>query len=137
MMITVTALIKSCFWHCSFWQDFLKVHSRGLYVYKRGWSMSVNLFTLSSSVLVLSFYVFLLTLGLQIKISLRDFSPSKSTNFQMYKYCEREKKPMSYLTVLLYWNSKTENFFIVLGIFNFLFWMQIKVTQQFSWLYIQ
>lgn len=126
-MITAIALIKGCFWRCFFWQDFPKVHSRGFCVYRRGWSMNGDLFTLSGS-LPYSHQVFMFfALSLQTKISLRFFSPQKSTNLQKYKYCKKKENQCLASFFLLYWTIKTKHFYFT-GNFLSSLWNANKIT---------
>ena len=127
-MIRVTALIKSCFWRCFFWQDFPQVHSRGLCVCRRGWSVNGDLYTLSGSLPVLTkFSMFFSYESPNQNITERFFSPQKSTNLQKYKYYER-KKNQCLASLFCFIELAKLSIFISLGIFCLLFWMQIKVT---------
>lgn len=130
-MITISALNKCCFWRCFFWQDFPKVHSRGLCVCWRGWSMNGDLFTLSGSLLVLTKFSCFLVLSFQIQISLRDFFAHKNPlTFRNINIVKKKKKRC--LTSLFCFIKPAKlSIFISLEIFCLLFWMQIKATWNF------
>lgn len=129
MKITGIAQIKGCFRHCFSWQDFPKVHSRGVHVYlwveDEAWVVTFWFGQVTSCCRTGFCSFFWLWNSNQ---NITEGSPPPTPSLLTFRNTDSLKGgEFSYLIVLLYWTSSFV-FKISLGMFHPFFWKQIKLT---------